>query len=426
MQKIYNEDYFESYYIKTLTNGLTVILFEKPKFHNNFFTLITPYGGGDYQQIDNQGNKYYLPPGVAHFLEHRMFDYQGFDVLEKFSEYGSNVNASTGYDQTQYYFSTTNNDFTNSLNLLLDFVFDLKIPAESVEKEKGIIIEELKMYDNMVDFKLYFNIIKNLYHNLPYIEDIGGSIESVSATTLADLELAYKLNYHPSQMFLVGSTNNNIADVISLIEENMSKKNFNEARSLKRDYLAEELSVSKAYQKDYMDINKSKLAVGYKFKHGESNPLEMKKIENLLTIFFELLFTSINEQYQIWVDEKLVNDYFDVDVSVDEDFGHIIFSVESEDENRIVEFIESVLADYDKYLSVDKFNQVLKRTIGKMILALEQPSSIALIYGRNIANGVDIFESLAALKAFKFEDLLKLLERFDLFSHKAVYIINKK
>ncbi len=426
MKKIYNEDFFETYNIKVLDNGLTVILFEKPKFHNNFFTLITPYGGGDYQQIDTNNNKYHLPPGVAHFLEHRMFDYQGFDVLEKFSEYGSNTNASTGYDQTQYYFSTSNNDFKDSLNLLLDFVFDLKIPKESVKKEKGIIVEELKMYDNMVDFKLYTNLIRNLYHNLPYIEDIGGSIESVNNTTLEDLELAYKLNYHPSKMFLVGSTNNNIEDVFQLIEDNMKDKSFNEKIDLRRDYLAEEDSVSLEYQKDYMDINKSKIAIGYKFRHNTKDKILIKRMENLLVIFLELLFTSINEEYQNWLDAKIINDYFDVDVNVDEDFGHIVFSNESENEKEFVDFVEKVINNYQNYINEEKFNQILKRTIGKMILALEQPSSIALIYGRNIAAGIDVFESLNDLKHFKYEDMLTLIDSLDLFSNRSIYVISKK
>lgn len=426
MEKIINENFQETYYKKVLDNGLTVILFEKEDFHNNFFTLITPYGAGDYRQKDELGNTYHLPPGVAHFLEHRMFDYKGFDVMEKLSELGSTSNASTSYDQTQYYFGSTNEDFYPSLDLLLNYVFDLEIPLETVEKEKGIIIEELKMYDGMPDFKLYFGILKNMYKYLPYNEDIGGSVESVSATTLEDLNLAYKLNYHPAQMYLIGATNDNIEKVFDFIENNLKQRNFDDYVKLERDYPSEPEAVSIEYSEHTMDVAKSKVALGYKFKHNEFDPIVVDNMENLLHIYYEMLFSSVNEDYQTWLDEKLINDYFDVDITVEKEFGHLIVSGESENAEEFRNFVEKVLNNASQYISEEKYNQLKKRVIGKAILSLEQPSTIAQVYGRNIVLDVDVFKSIDTFKTLEYRDLLELVEKLDLYSNSSTFVISTK
>lgn len=423
MRKIVNENFKETYYIKQLDNGLKVILFEKPAFHSHFFTLITPYGASDYQQKDEAGNTYHLPPGVAHFLEHRMFDYQGFDVMERFTELGSTSNASTGFDQTQYYFATTNEEYRKSLSLLLDFVFDLTIPAETVEKEKGIIIEELMMYDGMPDFKLYFSTLKAMYHNLPYKEDIGGSVESVSETTLADLELAYQLNYHPSQMFLVGATNDKIEDVFAFIEDNMKDKEFAAYKKLERDYEDEPLSVKEEYVEIAMDLNKQKVALGYKFKHDETDPLILDQMGNLLDIYLDMLFSSVNPDYQEWLDKQVINDYFDADISVDPHFGHLFISGESDDAKGFREFVETVFENQEQYMSEEKFKQLQHKFVGRAIMALEQPSTIAQVYGRNIANGVDVFDSVDALKAATFEDLVSLVKDLKILEHCSTVVL---
>ena len=150
MKFVENKRYKESYVEEVLDNGLHVVLWQKPDYEKSLFMLATPLGAMDIKQIDEHGNTIEYPAGIAHFLEHKMFEMKDGDVMDMFSSMGANVNAFTSYTETAYYFTTTA-DVKEPLNLLLDFVQTLEINEESVEKEKGIIIQELHMYKEMSD-----------------------------------------------------------------------------------------------------------------------------------------------------------------------------------------------------------------------------------------------------------------------------------
>ena len=230
MRKHYNERYDETYFEETLDNGLQVVIWHKPNFQNSQFLFATPYGALDFKQKDENGNIVEFPSGIAHFLEHKMFESKQGDVMELFSQLGANVNAFTSYNETVYYFSTTNKDVEQELNLLLDFVQSLEITEASVEKEKGIIIQELNMYLQMPDSRLLFESFKSMYHKHPLNNDIGGSQETVSMTSLEDLMQCHALNYHPSRMVLIAVTAIDPALLIEMIKDmrnRPSKKGYN-------------------------------------------------------------------------------------------------------------------------------------------------------------------------------------------------------
>ena len=153
MNKVISNKYQESYIEETLPNGLKVVLWQKKGYEKSYFMMTTPLGALDIEQVDADGKAFQFEPGTAHFLEHKMFEDEDKDVMNLFSEMGANVNAFTSYTETAYHF-TTSEDPEAPLNLLLDFVQRLTISEESVEKEKGIIIQELQMYQQMSDSRL--------------------------------------------------------------------------------------------------------------------------------------------------------------------------------------------------------------------------------------------------------------------------------
>lgn len=193
MKTIRNERYQESYDVETLDNGLRVVIWHKPGYARSLFMMATPLGAMDICQVDEHGTQCVYPAGIAHFLEHKMFEKKDRDVMDDFSRMGASVNAFTSYGETAYYFSTSE-DVREPLNLLLDFVQDLDISDASVEKEKGIIVSELNMYLQMSDNRLLMETYKSLFHEHPLKYDIGGDEESVRSITRTQLEECYARN----------------------------------------------------------------------------------------------------------------------------------------------------------------------------------------------------------------------------------------
>ena len=147
-----------------------------------------------------------VPDGIAHFLEHKMFEKEDGDVFQKFSVLGASANAFTSFTRTAYLFSATDKLYDNT-EILLDFVQEPYFTEKTVDKEKGIIAQEITMYDDLPDWRLYFGTIENLYHEHPVKIDIAGTVESIQDITAEHLYECYETFYHPSNMvlFVVGA-----------------------------------------------------------------------------------------------------------------------------------------------------------------------------------------------------------------------------
>ena len=168
----------EQVYTTKLPNGLTICVVPKPGFHKKFAFFATKYGGAD--RRFKLGEEWIdTPAGVAHFLEHKMFDTENGNALEQLSQNGASPNAYTENDMTAYYFECTDK-FAENLEILLSFVSTPYFTAESVEKERGIITQEIRMYDDDSGFNLYYGLLKSLFKHSPLRESIAGTVESVS------------------------------------------------------------------------------------------------------------------------------------------------------------------------------------------------------------------------------------------------------
>src|SRR5699024_5710194 len=196
----------ETLYEEILANGLKVLLLPKKNFHKTYGLFSTNYGsidnkfgyaGEDLQQV---------PDGIAHFLEHKMFEKKEGDAFQLFGKLGASANAFTSFTRTSYLFSATENIKKNLLTLL-DFVQDPYFTEETVEKEKGIIGQEIQMYQDDPNWRLFFGILQNLYPKHPLHIDIAGTIASIEKITAADLYRCYQVFYHPANMtlFVVGN-----------------------------------------------------------------------------------------------------------------------------------------------------------------------------------------------------------------------------
>ena len=424
MEKIYNLRFDETYYNETLSNGLEVTIFHKPEFKTTACTFGTKFGALNiHQNID--GVDYHFNPGVAHFLEHKLFEAEECDIMLAFNSIGANVNAFTSYDSTIYYFTTTNKEFDKPLNLLLDFVQSLNITDKSVEKEKGIIIEELKMYMNMSDVRLINESYASLYKTHPLRHDIGGTTDSVTATTKQELENCYRFNYHPSNMKLVIATAEDPNKVIEIIRNNQNNKNFEPRHNVETIYDEKTIHVNEKYKTINMDVSTPKISYAIKLGLDGLNDLERIKFEWALQILLEMHFTSINPDYQSWIDNKIITDLFWFEVDSGVNYKHIIFYNETNDDKQYEEFIKLEL-DKFKSMKVDKnlLSQIKKRFLGLSYRVFNDIEDIAINHLKFQLNNINYFDVIDIIVSINYEYIIEVLNNIT-FDNYSITIIKK-
>lgn len=418
MNIIKNERYKESYVEETLDNGLKVILWHKPDFEKSYFMMATPLGAMDLKQVDETGKTYDFPAGIAHFLEHKMFEDEGMDVMDQFSSMGANVNAFTSYNETAYYF-TTSGDPIPPLHLLLDFVQKLNISSESVEKEKGIIVQELNMYQQMSDSRLLMETFSSLFVNHPLKYDVGGDSESVNSITKEQLEECYEINYHPNTMIFVGVSSIDPEILLKEIKENQSSKQFASIKKVKREECVEPKQVERTNFSFKMDVSMPKLSLAFKLS-GILDPYERMKQEWCIRLMFDTALSQMSDDYQEWLDKGIINDYFGYEVDLGSDYGLIMIMSET---NQKEAFIETMMKTLEKmkleHMDKTVFERLKRRYFAQSVRSLNSFDEIAIGFMRQYFNGVDFFKAMDIIDEITLDDIHKCISNLDL-SHRAI------
>ena len=261
MKKIKIKGIEEEVYYEKLDNGLEVYLYTKENVHMNYVTFTTRYGSVYNEFIPINSDKMTtFPKGIAHFLEHKVFaQKEDPQPMEFFAKSGSVCNAYTTFKNTTYLFYATES-LNENIEYLLDYVQNIYLTDESVESEKGIISEEIHMYDDRPNSILEEKIRKNTLKTNPYKDSIIGTTEDINKITKEDLETCYHTFYHPSNMFLVVTGNFNPEEVIDIIKKNQDKKNFTKEDKIKIKEFNEEDKVVKEKEVIKVETNIPKVA----------------------------------------------------------------------------------------------------------------------------------------------------------------------
>ena len=303
---------------ETEINTLRVYYIPKKDFTNSFAILTSDFGSADVEfSVDGGVNYKRYPEGIAHFLEHKMFEMPGGEnIFNKFTELGASVNAFTNNHQTSYHFSTTTN-FEENLKLLLNMVFTPHLTEENTEKEKGIIAEEIKMYDDHPGFRGYMEALKSLYVNHPVREDIAGTVESIYRLKASDLQECYDAFYNPRNMILVLSGDLQIATFEKIIKDMV--KPGKDVHLVKKVYLEPATSNSPGTTIE-MDLQVPNYLFGLKVIPSQGDLLKESLIGSLVT---KLVFGSTSEFYEENLRNGKINDSFSSGMSLD---GENIFA----------------------------------------------------------------------------------------------------
>ena len=419
MKKIHNDFFDEDFYIEKLDNGLEVVIFNKKDFLTTACAFATSYGALNTDEVLDD-KEYHFHPGVAHFLEHKLFESEDKNIFEEFSNMGCNVNAFTSYHETVYYFSTTNKEIKEPLNLLLDFVQKLDITDENVEKEKGIICQELAMYMQNPDSRLLQETYRSLYHNYPLKYDIGGDDESVNAISKDELDLCYKINYHPNNMVLLIVSPLDVNYLMDIVKDNQSKKHFDVQKDVKTLLIDEDDSVVRKEFSFEMDINKPKHVYALKLKPNFKDNDDIVYKQWCLDLYLKAYFSSINKDYQEWLNKGLINDYFGYEVDFDKDYAYILFYNESEEDN-IKELVDNELKK--DLITEEILTSIKRRYRGNSFDTLNDIESFDTGYVRDYVNGIDYFKSIEILTHISLDDLKAVFKGFDYSNYALIHIL---
>lgn len=412
MIKKENKRYQESYVEETLDNGLHVVLWQKPDYAKSLFMMATPLGALDMKQKDEDGKEYDFPAGIAHFLEHKMFEMEDGDVMDLFSNMGANVNAFTSYTETVYYFSTTA-DVIQPLHLLLDFVQDLSITKESVEKEKGIIIQELNMYKQMSDQRLLMETFSSLYKHHPLRYDIGGDVESVTSITLEQLKQCYDINYHPGKMILVGVSAQDPEVLLKEIKKNQQTKTFPAGKKVIRMMQEEPYEPARKDFEFQMDVSMPKLSIAYKMR-GVEDIYERIKKEWAIRMVLDATFSSLNPDFQKWLDEGIINDFVGSDVDLGKDYGMMMFYSETNKKEAFLAIVKDIVQKIKQEgISESLLEQLKKRYYGQSLRSLNSFDDIAITMVRNYFDQSDFFASMDVLYDITLQDVKDACQMID-------------
>ncbi|MFD2670037.1 EF-P 5-aminopentanol modification-associated protein YfmH [Marinicrinis sediminis] len=394
----------EKLYVETLANGLTVYVLPKKGFQKTYATFATRYGSIDRDfQVEGK-ERVQVPDGIAHFLEHKMFEEPKGDVFAQFASQGASANAFTSFDRTVYLFSSTNEVFSN-IETLLNFVQNPYFTDENVEKEKGIIGQEINMYQDNPDWRVYFGLIGAMYQKHPVYIDIAGTIPSITAITKEMLYECYRTFYHPTNMalFVVGAVDPE--EVMLLVRDNQNKKTFGEQGKIARFYPDEPLDVREKMRKTKLPVSMPKCLIGFKENQtAKGRELHIKDIQ--MRIVMDVLFSSSSDLYQKLYEEKIITDQFGSEYRSHPDYAFSIIGGDTPDADllvkRLKEEIESVLREGIREAD---FERSRRKKIGGYLRMLNAPESIANQFTDYAFKGMDFFDTLTIYEELQLEQV---------------------
>ncbi|KMK77276.1 EF-P 5-aminopentanol modification-associated protein YfmH [Alkalihalobacillus pseudalcaliphilus] len=405
----------ETLYYEQLDNGLDVYILPKKEINKTFATFTTKYGSIDNEFVPiAEQEAIRVPDGIAHFLEHKMFEDEHGDVFQDFSKQGASANAFTSFTRTAYLFSSTSNVEKN-LETLIDFVQHPYFTEESVEKEKGIIEQEITMYDDNPDWRAYFGVIENMYENHPVKIDIAGTAASIAKITKDLLYTCYHTFYHPNNMllFVVGPVEPE--KILEQVKANQAKKDFAEPEKIQRFYPEEGPGVAKAHHVVTMPVQTPKLLIGFKDKNPNKQGEELLRYELSLNILLDLMFGQSSSNYQTLYEEGLIDDSFSFDYSAENGFGFTIIGGDTKKPIQLAKKLDEQIRQFKQSkLSEEVVNRAIKKKIGSFLRSLNSPEYIANQFTRYKFNDMNLFDIVPVLESLQAKDLEAILqEHFD-------------
>nr|WP_314277190.1 pitrilysin family protein [uncultured Peptostreptococcus sp.] len=427
MKKIYSEVIKESLYFETLENGLEIYYMPKEGYTNKYAVLGVNFGSNDLDFIPiGETKRLKVQEGIAHFLEHKMFEQpDGTNAFDKFSKLGASANAFTSFTTTAYLFSATDN-FMESLSHLIDYVQTPYYTDENVNKEKGIIGQEIKMYEDDPEWNVYFNCLKAMYSKHHTSIDIAGSVESINKITPEELYKCYRTFYNPANMklFIVGDLDED--DLMeTIIKANHKELDFDKNIVT---FMPEE-PISVAHEKivaEFM-VSMPLFYIGYKDIKVDMEPRQALKNEIRTDILFDMIFSESGDLHQTLYEQGLLIGNIAGGYLCQKDYAYAIASGASKDPEKLKLIVDNYIDELRKTgLNEEDFETNKKKKIGGFLKSFDSIGYIANNFLSYRFRNIDFLDYLEVLKEISFEDLVERLDEFFYQEQSVISIVKPK
>ncbi|MDD6827251.1 MAG: pitrilysin family protein [Oscillospiraceae bacterium] len=417
-QVIKNELTGDEYVYIKHKSGLDILVWEMEGFSTTEALFGTKYGSIN-TRFRTAGDKEYteVPEGIAHFLEHKLFENEDCDVFELYAKTGASANAYTSFDKTCYLFSCSDN-YKESLDILLSFVQSPYFTKETVDKEQGIIAQEIRMCNDNPGNRVFYNMLRSLYHEHPVKIDIAGTVESISKIDADLLYRCYNTFYNLHNMVLVIAGNVKADEVIEIADRRLRECSN---QGLETSFPYEPETIVKKEVTERMTVGIPLFNIG--FKSAPVSGYEGLKAEMETYVALSVMSDPASYLYRSMMEEGLINASFSTEVFSGDGYFTAIFGGESKNPrevmNRILKEIDRIKTEgMDRSL----YENIKKYIYGSSVRELGTPESVSSLMINSYFSGVSPFDTLKVLSEMTYDDVMKcIMKRFD--SEKAALSI---
>jgi len=412
LEKINYSAVGETVYQTVLANGLHVFLLPKNDFNETYGIISTNFGSVDTGIVSRETKQVtQYPAGIAHFLEHKLFEGpQGKDLLLEFTKLGAESNAFTSFTRTSYLFSATDN-ISENLQLLQELVHRADFTKESILREQDIIGQEIEMYQDNPDYRLFFGALANLYPQTPLSEDIAGTKESISEITVENLKENFKNFYHPSNMTLFVIGNFDLEQIAAEIAEQQEKLVF-AGNSEPIEKIPVSLHPVVSTDTYRMEVASPKLAVGIRGTDFVDES-ELYRYKITLKLLFAMMFGWTSKRFQSLYESGKMDNSLTLEVEVEKDFHFVMLTMDTQEPVGLSHQFRSAIKNFDKDPDVteEHLDTIKSEMFGDFLHGLNSLEYIATQYEPYLT-GENLFDLPKILQDISLNDVIKLGHRF--------------
>ena len=401
IKEIKSEKLKEKYYEIAHPSGLKMMIYPKENYSSTYVIFGTKYGSIDTDfKLASDTEFTQVPEGIAHFLEHKLFESEELDAFERYAKTGASANAYTSFDRTCYLFSCSKN-LDKNLEILLDFVTHPYFTQATVEKEQGIIGQEIKMTQDEPSWELLFSLLRAMYKVHPVRIDIAGTVESISHITADLLYKCYNTFYNLSNMAFCVVGNVDVDTVVKVADKVLKKQ---EPVKIERKFFEEPKEVKKEYTQLNPSVASPLFALG--FKENVTTPERSGREITQSNIILDIVCGKTSSLYNEMLESGLINTSFDFEYFCGYGYSASIFTGESDKAQSVKEkIIERIKFLQENGIEQADFERVRRKLYGRAIMAYNDIDEIANNMIASEFAGECVFDDIEILESLTLDEL---------------------